>query len=109
MAGPVPASVNRAAVGIEATPGTKVPASRRFASFGLNYSPQYNQGSVRPVGSKFSTKHYLSGEWSEFAIDGGVLSYDEVLYPLSGICRKSIPATPTGATAARLWTFDSNA
>lgn len=107
---PVPAAIQRvSAVGLEASPGAGGTVTKRFASFGLSKSPQYNIGSVTVPGVKYTTKHYLSGEWSEFSIEDGALSYDEVLYPLAGICRKATPTTPTGATAARLWTFDSDA
>lgn len=106
---PVPAAINQAsAVGMEITPGTAAARTKRFSSFGLSKSRQYNIGKVRPPGSKYATKHYLSGEWSEFGLDDGVLSYDEVIYPLAGILRKTTPTTPTGAVTARRWLFDSS-
>ncbi len=98
----VPAAINRAsAVGLETTYGTAAAIAKRFSSFGFTAARQYNVGMVRPPGSKYPMKHYLSGEWSEYGIADGVMSYDEMVYALMGIFRETTPQdAPTGSTAA---------
>ena len=54
-------------------------------------------------------KHYLSGEWAEYSIEDGVMSYDEILYALAGIFKKATATTPAGFTTARRWVYDINA
>lgn len=88
--------------------GEAVPATKRFGSFGLSGSPQYTVGNVEIPGVKYSPKHFISGESMEYSLEGGTLSYDEVVWPLCGIVRKSIPAVVSGGTTAQLWNFDSD-
>lgn len=105
----VPAAINKtSAVGMEVTPGTAVAVTKRFASFGLSRSRQYNIGSVRPQGSKLDTKHYMSGEYAEYSIEDGVLSYDEALYALAGIFRKTTAQSAPTSVATTLASGTTN-
>lgn len=106
--GAVAAALARvSAVGVESTAGTAVTPTKRFASFGLTKSPQYTVGRVRPAGLYYPTKHILSGEHTELSVEEGVLSYDESIYPLAGVCQHSVAAVANGTTSQE-WTFTTD-
>lgn len=89
-------------IGKETTPGTAVPATKRLGS--MSFSPGVNAevDMFRPQGSKFATVQSLNQEWTEGDIEGKP-TYDEVIYPLSGVMGAPVTsqlmdaATPTGA------------
>ena len=89
-------------IGVEATPGTSVAATRRLGSLNLTPSIASEAEMFRPEGFKFATTQVLNREWSEVDVDG-TATYEEVIYPLSGAMNTATVsqvmdgATPTGA------------
>jgi hypothetical protein len=105
------ASINQSVqLGVEATPGTAVAATRRLGSIGFAISPQAEIASRRPIGQKYSSLHVLGQEWAEAELEGGPV-YTEMPYIFSSllsagtVTQLTDAATPTGAYR---WVFDSN-
>ena len=99
-------------LGVEATRGVAVPATRRVIGFDLTSKIDATATEFRPLGSKFVTVDALQEEWTSGTIAGAVC-YTELPYLLSSVMRQS-PAPVQqmdGATAtgAYKWVFDSNA
>lgn len=89
-------------IGLEATPGTLVPATRRLGSLSISPAVSAETAMFRPEGVKFATVQALNREWATF--DGsGQPTYEEVVIPLSGAVDSATVsevldgATPTGA------------
>jgi len=89
-------------IGLEATPGTAVAATKRLGSLSLSPSISTEAEPFRPEGLKFPTLMVLNREWTE--VEGeGIPTYEEVIYPLSGAVDTAVVtqvmdgATPTGA------------
>ncbi len=79
-------------IGLEATAGTPVPATRRLQSIGFEIAPSREIQGFRPRGSKFMTKHAPTREWSEGSIaDGSGFAYNEVQYILASIFSRAVP------------------
>lgn len=89
-------------IGLEATPGTAVAATKRLGSLSITPSMQIEAEPFRPEGLKFPTLMVLNREWTEVDVEG-VPTYEEVIYPLSGAVDTGVVAqvldgaTPTGA------------
>lgn len=96
-------------IGVEATPGTAVTATRRLGSIGVEVGAQIDTTPQRPNGQKYANLQVLGKEWGEASLSGAP-AYTELPYLFSSLL--STPtvtpvldgATPTGA---HLWTFDS--
>lgn len=92
-------------VGVEATPGTAVAATKRLQSLSFELSPDGDVNTFRAAGSKFPA---IASLGKEFA--GGDLSgqptYTELVYPLSALLGDATISTPVGATNARDWDWD---
>lgn len=91
--------------GVEAIPGTAVPAHKRFSSLGFSPAIKTVVNPFRPRGVKFNTQAPMSREWTVARMDG-VGTFTEIIYPLSSIMRRATITTPGGATLARQWEFD---
>lgn len=89
-------------IGLEATPGTAVAATRRLGSLSLSPSISAEAEPFRPEGLKFPTVMVLNREWAEVDVEG-TPTYEEVIIPLSGAVDEATVsevldgATPTGA------------
>lgn len=89
-------------IGLEATPGTAVAATRRLGSLSISPSIQAETEMFRPEGLKFATVQTLNREWAEVDVEG-TPTYEEVIIPLSGAVNTATVtqvmdgATPTGA------------
>lgn len=89
-------------IGLEATPGTAVAATRRLGSLSIAPSIQAETEAFRPEGLKFPTVMVLNREWAEVDVEG-TPTYEEVILPLSGaidtatVSQVMDGATPTGA------------
>jgi hypothetical protein len=94
-------------IGLEATPGTAVAATRRLGSLTLSPSINAESEPFRPQGLKFPTLVVQNREWTEVDVEG-TPTYEEVVIPLSGaidtatVTQVMDGATPTGAYE---WTF----
>lgn len=94
-------------IGVEATPGTAVAATRRLGSLTITPSIQAENEAFRPEGLKFPTLMVQNREWSEVDVEG-VPTYEEVVYPLTGAMDAATVAQVmdgTTATGAYEWTF----
>lgn len=100
----------RTQVGLEATPGTAIAATKVLQSLTVELSPEVDSQAFRPRGGKYATVVAANRESSTGSLEG-VPTYDEVVYPLAGVFGR--PESPVsvmnGATAsgAFLWTFDT--
>lgn len=101
----------RTQIGLEATPGTAIPATKVLQSLSVELSPSVESTPFRPRGFKYPTVVAANKEWSEGDLEG-VPTYDEVVYPLASVFGMPPAAVqimdgedPTGAF---MWTFDTN-
>lgn len=89
-------------IGLEAVPGTAVPATRRLGSLSIAPSISAETNMFRPEGVKFPTVQVLNREWTTADVSGQP-TYEEVVIPLSGAIDTAVVsqvmdgATPTGA------------
>lgn len=90
-------------VGVEATPGTSVAASKKFISIGIEPAIQMDPQRFRPMGQKFASVVVPGKEWVEAKISG-VGNYSEIIWFLSSVLVAPGAATTVDTTAKR-WTF----
>lgn len=96
------ATINQIAqIGVEATPGTPVAATKRLQGVGISPSFAITIDMFGPMGNKFDTVAVEGDESSTAAINGKP-TYNELPYLLASIMGKNTPVTATGATT---WTF----
>lgn len=76
-------------IGVEATPGTAVAASKRLASIGFAIGAKVDSTTVRPIGQKYPTMEIVGKEWSEAELSGAPV-YTELPYIFA-----SLMSTPT--------------
>jgi hypothetical protein len=88
-------------IGVEATPGTAVAATRRLQSIGIEPSISVEKDNFRPIGSKFNALSTLGKEWAEASITGRA-TYTELQYLLSSVVNAPTISTVDGATT---WVF----
>lgn len=89
-------------IGVEATPGTPVAATKRLQSVGIEPSISVQKDNFRPIGSKFNALSTLGREWAEAAITGRA-TYTELQYLLSSVVNTPVITTP--AAGATQWVF----
>lgn len=92
-------------IGVESTPGTAVPATRRLRSVSFNLDPEFNARIFRPSGNKFPSIAAPGKEWVGGDLEGAG-DYNEIVYPLAGILGPPVTTTPSGATTARQHVFE---
>lgn len=95
-------------IGVEATPGTVVPADKELGSVGFALSPSVESSTFRPKGTKYPTVVTPNQEWAAGDVDGQP-TYEEVIVPLSSVFTKAtVAAVMDGATqtGAYEWLFD---
>lgn len=90
-------------IGVEATPGTAVAATKRLGATSIEPSIQAEIQTFRPAGVKFNTIATLGKEWTEASISGPA-TYTDLTYLLAGALNYADPAQQ-GVTTAYLWTF----
>lgn len=90
-------------LGLETTPGTSVPANKKFVSIGVEPAMKLEPYRFRPMGQKFASLVVPGKEWVEAEI-AGVGNYSEIITFLSSLL--VAPGAPaTVDTSARTWTF----
>lgn len=81
----VPSSISQVTqLGVEATAGTAVAATKRLQSISVKPGVKTKQNTFRPEGQKYPSLVTLGKEWTESSLDG-VPTYDELLYVLAGV------------------------
>jgi hypothetical protein len=98
-------------IGVEATPGTAVAATRRLGSLGFSVGVQTEVSARRPIGQKYASLQVLGKEWSEADLEGGPV-YTELPYLFASLLSEPTVtqvmgegAVPTGAYR---WVFDTS-
>lgn len=94
-------------IGVEATPGTPVAATRRLGSLSMSPSITTESEPFRPEGMKFPTLVVQNKEFTEFDMEG-VPTFEEVIVPLSGAATAAVVSqVMDGAvpTTAYEWVF----
>ena len=90
-------------IGVEATPGTAVAATKKLGATSIEPSIQAEIQTFRPAGVKFNTIGVLGKEWTEASIEGPA-SYTDLAYLFAGALNYAAPVQQAGTTAY-LWTF----
>lgn len=96
-------------IGVEVTPGTLVPATKRLLSLDLSLGAQGDISTFKPSGSKYPAIAAMGKEWAGGDIEGWP-TYTELLYILSNVLGAPTTTTPVGATDARehVWPIKSS-
>jgi hypothetical protein len=89
-------------IGVEATPGTAVAATKRLQSIGIEPSISVETSQFRPIGSKFNALSTLGKEWVEAAVSGRG-TYTEIIYALSSVVGTGVTSIPEAGST--MWTF----
>lgn len=89
-------------IGVESTSGTAVPANKLLASLEITGGIKAQNKKFRPQGRKYSSFVIPGREWSEYKL-GGMVTYGEVVYPLSSILKATTPSSDT--TLGKKWVF----
>lgn len=98
-------STQKVQIGVEATPGTLVPATKRLLSLDLSLGAQGDIQTFKPSGSKYPAIASLGKEWAGGDIEGWP-TYTELLYIISNVLGAPTTTTPGGATTAREHRWD---
>jgi hypothetical protein len=91
-------------VGVETTPGVRVPALKRLPNVSFALDPNIPVEAYTPQGSMAATGSQHNKEWTEGGLDGKISFYD-INYVLAACLCRPVITTPGGATNARLWTY----
>lgn len=97
-------SVNVASfIGKETTEGTAVAASKQLQSTSLMLKMETEVNMFRPNGGEHDTTAQQGKEWSSLGVEG-VLSFTDIIYPLSGMVKGGITPSADG-TNGKVWAF----
>lgn len=92
--------------GLEATPGTNVAAAKKLQCFDIILSMMADVNQYTPTGRKYPAIVIENSEWVEGTMSG-ILDYNGLVYPLSGICGAATSIAAHGASlTAKDWTFN---
>lgn len=100
----------RQQIGVEATPGTTVPANKRLNSLGFDLSSSVDAAVQAARGTKYPSVVSANKEWAEGDLVG-TPTYDEIVYALSSVfTTASVAQVMDGATPTGVyeWTFSPN-
>ena len=104
-------SINQSVqIGVEATPGTAVAASKRLQSMGIEIGMEVDINGMRPIGQKYPSLQILGKEWASADISG-TPCYTELPYAWASVLSApTVTQVMDGATAtgAYRWLFSSN-
>lgn len=92
----------RLQVGMQSVFNTPVAATKVMKSLGVDLGPNVETDIYFPNGNIFPSSSGLIQEWTEGDLSG-VLTYTEIVYPLSALLGPATITTPGGATTARQW------
>jgi len=91
-------------IGVETAPGTLTPADKTLGSLSIALSPSVESQAFRPKGNKYATVVAANKEWAEGKLEGQP-TYDEIVYPLSGVLTQAIVTPVAAAVGAYSWEF----
>jgi hypothetical protein len=92
-------------IGVEATAGTAVAATKQLLSLGISPAIKADVQSFKPMGTKYGSIAALNQESVEAKI-AGIPVFDELQYLLASLINYAAPAQQ-GATTAYKWLFES--
>jgi hypothetical protein len=92
-------------IGVETTAGTAVGANKQLPTTSIVFTPEIEAKFTRAQGFKYPTQGALQRQWTTGTFQGP-LSYNEIVYPLSGLVGTGTPALSN--VAAYTWTFAPN-
>jgi hypothetical protein len=91
--------------GLEATPGTNVPANKLIQCFQIVLGMMADVAPFEGTGRKYPTIVIENSEWVEGTL-AGEFDYNGIVYALSGVCGAATSIVAHGASAtAKDWTF----
>jgi hypothetical protein len=93
--------------GLEITPGTAVPTTKRILAFSLEPKPMVPIVPFRNMGSKFNTEVFEKKEWTQADMRGQA-DYQTPPFIFNTILQHVTPTIPGGGTNVRLWTYTPN-
>lgn len=91
-------------IGVEVTPGTSVPATKKLVSLSLEPSPEMSVSTFRPAGQKYATTAVHNREHTALIVTG-IPTYDEIIYLLNSVLCAGVVTTPATGITTRLHTF----
>jgi len=89
-------------IGVEATAGTTVSASKLLNSLSFEPGVNFETSVMRPMGQKYPSQVVPNREWMSWTLSGQP-AYGEIVYPLSSVLVHSTASTSD--TSAKIWTF----
>lgn len=99
------ASINqKIQIGAESTAGTAVPASKQLTCFDWTFGINADVQTYKPTGHKYPTVQEENTEWVDGTL-AGVLDYNGIIYPLSGVMGSTSPTGHGASTTAKDWIF----
>lgn len=96
-----------AQIGMESVPGGSVAATKRLGALSIEPSIKANVKTFKAGGNKFATLASLGQEWMEASLKGQ-LTYNELIYPLTGLFNAVVSGSSLGNGAYK-WNFGSSA
>ena len=90
--------------GLEATPGVNVAAGKKLQCFDIILGMMADANAYTPTGRKYPAIVIENSEWVEGTM-GGVLDYNGLVYPLSGVCGAPVITAHGASTTAKDWTI----
>lgn len=90
-------------IGVESTAGTAVAANKKLNSLSISPAVKIDVSTFRAMGNKFNSVAALGKNYVTAKVTGAP-TYDELIYPLSGVLSYALPAQQAATTAYK-WTF----
>lgn len=92
-------------IGLESTPGTSVACNKKLPTTSIIFTPEIEAKFTRAQGFKYPTQGALQRQWTSGTYQGP-LSYNEIIYPLSGLIGAGSPVNSNATVYT--WTFAPN-
>lgn len=92
-------------IGAQSVFGTAVPATKILKTMGIDFGPHIESDTYFPNGNIFPSSATLTQEWTEGDLSG-ILTYTEIVYPLSAWLGAATITTPGGGTLSRQWKWN---
>lgn len=93
-------------IGLEATPGTAVPANRRIDCVNFKFGPKGEFKKTAGTGRKYDSVQQLNAEWVEGSFDGS-MDYNGLLYLFAGALGIPTPTAHGSSSVAKDWILDA--
>jgi len=90
--------------GLEATPGTNVPANKLIQCFAVTFGPMADVAEFSATGRKYPTIVIENSEWVEGTLTGS-LDYNGIVYALAGVSGAPTISAHGASATAKDWLF----